>query len=145
MFLLPDGVDHIAVVLSLAVVFHVVSESLSPFQNSADMKLYRWGNFIVLASMYVALLIKAKTSDGEFVVFCVFGWVLIASNVVMIVSVVFEAVNLGRVLGDLMPRVQQIDSPVRRPIPAVFTSVRSIHPSPMVDDMELPGAPPETL
>lgn len=159
-FLVPDGVDHIAVVLSLAVVFHVVSEYLSPFQKRVDMNLYRWGNLIILVSMYIALLIKAKESDGEVAVFSVFGWVLIAANVVMILVVVVEAVIMGGLLAALIPRVQVNESPARRPTPITFNSIRSVHPWPIVhdqsaeteefhmsrlNDIELPDAPPEAL
>ncbi|CAM9487280.1 unnamed protein product, partial [Laminaria digitata] len=91
-FLVPSSVNHIAVVLCLAGVFLFISESLSPFQNSVDMSLYRWGNGVVLASMFLALLTKADESSDESL--SVFGWVLILSNIVMIVAVVGEALFL---------------------------------------------------
>ncbi|CAM9118057.1 unnamed protein product, partial [Laminaria digitata] len=57
-FVLPDTAEQVAIVLFFAVVFMFVSESLSPFSSTSDMWLYRWGNGIILASMYVALLLK---------------------------------------------------------------------------------------
>ena len=83
--LVPDRVDHIAVVLSIAFFFLFVSESLSPFERSVDGNLYRWGNGVILASLYVALLMKAKESVYDLKALSAFGWVLIAANVVMIV------------------------------------------------------------
>lgn len=114
-FLVPNSVDHIAVVLSLAVVFLFISESLSPFESSADMSLYRWGNGIVLASMYVALLMKAKESNTEVRALSVYGWVLISANVLMVAAVAVEAVCLGRNYRVLESRVD----PVTPPVPSV--------------------------
>lgn len=93
-FLIPDSVNNIAVILTLTGGFMFLSESLSPFENYLDMALYRWGNGVVLASMFVALLNKANASDDESL--SVFGWVLIIVNVAMIVAVVAEAVTLAR-------------------------------------------------
>ncbi|CAM9423006.1 unnamed protein product, partial [Laminaria digitata] len=91
-FLVPDSVNAIAVVLGLAGVFLFVSESLSPFESSTDMSLYRWGNGVVMASMFLALLVKANASSDKSL--SVFGWVLIVANIVMVVAVVVEAVFL---------------------------------------------------
>lgn len=96
-FLVPNSVNQIAVVLSLAVAFLFVSESMSPFANSEDMSLYRWGNGVVLASMYVALLMKANESnEQESGAVSVFGVVLITANVVMVLAVLVEATLLAR-------------------------------------------------
>ncbi|CAM9260540.1 unnamed protein product, partial [Laminaria digitata] len=84
-FLVPDSVNQIAVVLGLAGVFLFVSESLSPFESSMDMSLYRWGNGVVLASMFLALLVKADASSDKSL--SVFGWVLIVANIMMVVAV----------------------------------------------------------
>lgn len=127
--LIPNSVDHIAVVLSLALAFLFVSESLAPFENSMDRSLYRWGNGVVISSMYIALLMKAKTSDGEYGIFSVFGWLLIAANVVMIIVVVVETVVLGRGWKASVTRVQQLGEPVRRPA-LYFQGIKRIHPIP---------------
>ena len=133
--LVPDRVDHIAVVLSLAFFFLFVSESLSPFERSVDSNLYRWGNGVILASMYVALLMKAKESaHDEVKALSAFGWVLIAANVVMVAAVVGEAVVLGCKLQDVVARVEQIVPPVRRAPSGNIRSVTSIHPAPMLED-----------
>lgn len=96
-FLVPNSVNQIAVVLSLAAVFVIVSEAMSPFENSTDMSLYRWGNGIVVASMFVALLVKANESNEEDSgMLSVFGAVLITANVVMVGAVVVQSVILAK-------------------------------------------------
>lgn len=133
--LIPDSVDHIAIVFSLAMVFMFVSESLSPFKSSLDMSLYRWGNGVVLSSMYVALLMKANESDGEFRVFSVFGWLLIMSNIVTIVVVLVETLFSAGVLTPSVTSVQQAVSPVhRRTLVTTFERIPPIHPSSTFDD-----------
>lgn len=84
---LPGSVAQIAIVILLAVVFLFVSESLSPFHSSIDMGLYRWGNGVVLGSMYVALLLKVDVSCEGTDTLSAFAWVLIAANVFMVVAV----------------------------------------------------------
>ncbi|CAM9161752.1 unnamed protein product, partial [Laminaria digitata] len=87
-FVLPNSVSQIAVVLLLAAIFLFLSESLSPFNKTVDMRLYRWGNGIVLASMYVALLLKVDVSNEGHISLSAFGKVLIFANVFMIITVV---------------------------------------------------------
>ena len=108
-FLVPNTVNQIAAVLSLAAVFLFISEYMSPFQVRRDMNLYRWGNGVVLASMYVSLLLKANDSNDRSGLVSVFGAVLITANVFMVVAVLIQTVlsakawhvsksNAGRVL-----------------------------------------------
>lgn len=113
-FLVPNSVNQIAVVLSLAAVFMFVSESISPFDRSVDMSLYRWGNIIILASMYIALLKKANESDDELGAESLFGWLLIAANVMMVVAVLAQALLFSPDWGDQPTTVEQIIPPVRR-------------------------------
>lgn len=80
-FILPQSAPQIAVVLFLAVVFLLISESLSPFQEGLDMGVYRWGNGVVFASMYVALLLKVDVSEENSSTFSAFVVSLIAANV----------------------------------------------------------------
>ncbi|CAN0027903.1 unnamed protein product, partial [Laminaria digitata] len=94
--LIPNSVNQIAIVLSLALVFSFVSESMSPFERNADMSLYRWGNGVILASMYVALLMKADDSNEEAGRISVLGGVLITANVVMILAVLVQSVLLAQ-------------------------------------------------
>ncbi|CAN0326574.1 unnamed protein product [Ectocarpus sp. 6 AP-2014] len=87
-FVFPGSAAQIAIVLLLAVVSLFVSESLSPFHSSIDMGLYRWGNGVVLGSMYVALLLKVDVSREGTDTVSAFAGVLIAANVVMVVAVI---------------------------------------------------------
>ena len=89
-FVLPGSAAQVAIVLLLAVVFVFVSESLSPFEKKIDMGLYRWGNGIILGSMYVALLVKVDLSEEDSEALSAFAIVLIAANVFMVVAVVVE-------------------------------------------------------
>lgn len=90
-FVFPGSSAQIAIVLLLAVVFLFVSESLSPFSNSRDMGLYRWGNGIVLGSMYVALLLRFDVSEEEDHALSAFSGVLIAANVFMVITVIIQS------------------------------------------------------
>ena len=87
-----------------------------------------------MASLYVALLMKAKESVYDLKALSAFGWVLIAANVVMIVAVVGEAVVVGRKFEDVVTRVKQIVPPVRRAPSGNIRNVTSIHPVPMLED-----------
>ena len=93
-FVLPNTADQIAVVLLVAVIFMFISESLSPFENNHDMWLYRWGNGIILVSMYVALLLKVDLTGEESDISMVMTTVLILANVMMITTVVVQVVLL---------------------------------------------------
>ena len=89
-FIVPGTSAQTAMVLLLAVVV-LVSELLSPFERGVDMGLYRWGNGVVLMSMYSALLLEVDVSEEESATISVFVVVLIAANVVMVVTVVVES------------------------------------------------------
>lgn len=52
-------------VLSVAVVVLLVSESLRPFEDNIEMWLYRWGHGVVLNSMHVALLRRIDVSGDD--------------------------------------------------------------------------------
>ena len=95
-FILPESPAQIAVVLLLAVVFMFVFESLSPFAKRIDMWLYRWGNGIILASMYVALLLKVDLAGGDSQTSSAIAALLIAANVFMVVTVFVQACLLVR-------------------------------------------------
>ena len=93
-FVLPNSAEQIAVIFLLAVVFTFISESLSPFEAKADMWLYRWGNVIILASMYVALLLKVELANEGSQASSVMTALLIAGNVFMILMVAVQAAFL---------------------------------------------------
>ena len=94
-FGLPNTAELVAIVLLLlAVVFLFVSESLSPFESKLDMWLYRWGNGIILASMYVALLLKFDFAMEGSQSSSAITALLIVANMFMIVTVAVQAVLL---------------------------------------------------
>ncbi|CAN0486036.1 unnamed protein product, partial [Laminaria digitata] len=64
-FVIPNSRDQIAVLFVLAILFTFISEALSPFAINAGMWLYRWGNAVILGSMYVALLLDVELADKE--------------------------------------------------------------------------------
>ncbi|CAM9494231.1 unnamed protein product, partial [Laminaria digitata] len=90
-FVLPNSADQIAVVLLVAVIFTFISESLSPFENKYDMWLYRWGNAVLLVSMYIALLLKVELAAEASRISVAMTALLIATNVCMFVAVVVQA------------------------------------------------------
>ena len=83
------------------------------------MRLYRWGNGVVLASMYVALLLKANESGEKSGLTSVFGGLLITANVAMIVSVLVQSVLLAKAWRASDTTVQEGLQPVH-----LSTSVR---------------------
>ncbi|CAB1102169.1 unnamed protein product [Ectocarpus sp. CCAP 1310/34] len=95
-FVLPGSSAQMAVVLLLAVVFLFISESLSPFTKKIDMALYRWGNGVVLASIYVALLLKVNVSEEGSETLSAFVVVLILANVCMAITLVVQSFLLVR-------------------------------------------------
>lgn len=95
-FVFPNSADQIAVVLLLAVMFTFVSESLSPFETIYGMWLYRWGNGIVLASMYVALLMRIEVTGPTSQTSMGMTALLIAANLLMICTVIAQAVLLAK-------------------------------------------------
>ena len=93
-FVAPGSDAQIAVVLLLAVIFSFVSESMQPFAENVEMWLYRWGNGVLLTSMYVALLRKVDVSGDDAPTQSVFLGVFIAANVLMVVAVVIQSALL---------------------------------------------------
>ena len=93
-FVLPDSPAQIAIVLLLAVVFLFIYESSSPFEDNLEMGLYRWGNGIVLASMYAALLLKVDVSNEDHRSLSAFVGVLIAAHVFMVVTVIVQSYQM---------------------------------------------------
>lgn len=90
-FILPGNAAQIAIVLLIAVVFTYTSETVSPFEKRTDMALYRWGNGVISARMYVALLLKVDVSDEDSNYISAFSSILISANVAMILAVVVQS------------------------------------------------------
>lgn len=113
-FVLPNSTAQIAIVLLVAVVFVFVSEVIAPFNEVADANLYRWGNGIIVTSLYVALLLKIDLADESEESTVAFSGVLIAANVVMIVTVLVQTLLLVKEWRGVPARVRPVDTPVRR-------------------------------
>lgn len=126
-FFIPNSVNQIAIVLSLALVFLFVSESLSPFERNEDMGLYRWGNGVILASMYVALLMKADKSNEESGRLSVLGGVLITVNVVMIIAVLVQSVLWAQGWRDAVPMAEEMLLSVQRHSSAALQGTEAGH------------------
>ena len=104
-FVLPDSAEQVAIVLLIAVLFMFVSASISPFESKFDMWLHRWGNNIILARMYVALLLKVDLAVEESRSSSTVTALLIAANVLMTFTVVVQSISLMKSL--CVPEVKE--------------------------------------
>ncbi|CAM9335907.1 unnamed protein product, partial [Choristocarpus tenellus] len=93
-FIYPDSAAQIAATVGLAFAFQLVSEVLSPHSNPIDKWLYRIGQVVVLASMYLALLLRVDVSDEHKQGQDAFEWVLILFNCAMVIAIVTEGLLL---------------------------------------------------
>ena len=122
-FIAPGSSTQIAAIVFVAAVFLFISESLSPFESLNDLWLYRWGNGIILASMYVALLRSVNLADDGSNGTQVVATLLIAANVVMLLAVVVEAGIAVKALFTPIV-VEEVNCPIPRTV-----SMRSVHPN----------------
>ncbi|CAM9120490.1 unnamed protein product, partial [Laminaria digitata] len=95
-FVFPCRAEQVAIVLCIAVEFRFVLESVSPLESKVDMWLHCWGNGIILAGMYVALLLKVDVAVEDSGGSSAMTAVLIAVNVFMIFTVAVQAILLMR-------------------------------------------------
>ena len=109
-FVLPGTAEQVAIVLLLAVIFMFISESISPFQSKLDMWLYRWGNGIIMASMYVALLLKFDLAEEGSRSSSAIAVLLIGANVFLLLTVVIQAALLVKAVyvSNIRERVTQV-------------------------------------
>lgn len=89
-FVLPNSTAQVSIALLFAMVFVFISEVLSPFQKGVDTGLHRWGNGIVVASMYVAFLMKIQVGYETTGYLLTFAGVLVAANIFMVVVVLLQ-------------------------------------------------------
>lgn len=115
-FVFPNSAAQVAIVLLVAVVFVFISECIGPFKRGADANLYRWGNGVIVTSLYVAFLLKVDLADESEPSISAFSGVLIAANVVMIVAVLVQTGLLVREWRGVTQAVQVVEAPVRRSI-----------------------------
>lgn len=113
-FVFPKSAAQLSIALLCSVVFVFISEVLSPFERKVDMNLYRWGNGIIVASMYVAFLSNVDVGHDTTDALLTFSGVLIAANVFMVVTVLLQIIFLMKGWCGVRGRVRPIDIPVRR-------------------------------
>ena len=114
-FVRANGAAQVSIAFLFAVVFVFISDAVPPFQNSADTMLYRWGNGVIVASMYVAFLTKVDVGEEKKqYALLTFSGVLILANVFMVVAVLVEMVFLAKQVRGMNSSVREVDRPVRR-------------------------------
>ncbi|CAN0245080.1 unnamed protein product [Ascophyllum nodosum] len=84
----PGSTAQVAIEALLAVVFFSISEILSPFAEPLEAWLYRSGTWVIFLSIYLALLLKMDAAEEESHSQNVFGGLLIAAHVGMILIVI---------------------------------------------------------
>ena len=88
--------------------------------------LYRWGNGVIVASMYVAFLTKVDVGEDEKQhALLTYSGVLILANVFMVVAVLVEMVFLAKQMRGMTNSVMELEMPVRRTDSASVRYVRS--------------------
>ena len=110
-FIYPNSAAQIAITLMVAFAFVLVSEGLAPYASRWDQWISRTGHVVVVASMYVALLLKVDVTDERSSSQRVFEAVLIAVHVVMVLVVLAETIVMGLAFKaehreDPLPRVR---------------------------------------
>ena len=93
-FVPSNSTANVSIALLCVLVCVFISEVVSPFQKGVDMGLYRWGNGVVVASMYVAFLMKIDVGYDTENALLTFSGVLIAANVFMAVAVLIQTTLL---------------------------------------------------
>lgn len=109
-FVVPGSREQLAIALLVATGSVFISEVISPFAKKADMNLYRWGNGIIVASIYVAFLMKVDVAHEQTSAMLTFSGVVIAANVFMVITVLLETILLGnawRSAGSIYPSAVQ--------------------------------------
>lgn len=93
-FIFPNAAAQVAITILNSLFFFVVSEILSPYACATDTWLSRGGQVIILFSMYDALLLKIDVSKERSESQHVFAAVLVAGHVVLILTVLVEAIGI---------------------------------------------------
>lgn len=95
-FVYPNSTAQIAIVLLIAFFFAFLSESLDPFVGKTDMNLYRWGNGVIVASLYAAFLLKVDVGEDTEEALAAYSGALIAANVFMVLTALVQTGMLLR-------------------------------------------------
>lgn len=89
-FIDDDTVGQIAVTLTIAVIFAMTSECLSPYESGFDTWVSRAGHAVVAISIYFALLMKLDVSNEGKTSQRALEVILVCVHVCMILAVVVE-------------------------------------------------------
>ncbi|CAM9828720.1 unnamed protein product [Laminaria digitata] len=111
-----NSVTQTSLVLMFAVVWVFISEAISPFEKKTEMNLYRWGNAIIVASMYVAFLMKIDVGTDTEYALLTFSGVVILANVFMVVTVLVQTAFLVKELRGAREVVRAVDITIRRTV-----------------------------
>ena len=93
-FIYPNTAAQIAITLAIAFTFAMVSEGLNPYASTWDTWVSRMGHVVVVATVYVALLLKVDTSQEQRESQKVFEVVLVLVHACMVMAVLGEALVL---------------------------------------------------
>ena len=125
-FVRPNSAAQLSFAFFFAVVFVFISEALSLFQKSVDTMLYRWGNGVIVASMYVAFLTKVDVGEEKKQhALLTYSGVLIFANVFMVVAVAIQMVFLAKQMRRMTNSVMEFEMPLRRTDSVSVRVVRS--------------------
>lgn len=93
-FIYPDSSAQVAITLLMACAFSLVYEALAPYSSHWDSWVARAGHIIVLLSVFVAFLLEAELAVDSHES-NVFGGILVAINVCLIMAVMVEGASLA--------------------------------------------------
>ena len=108
---------QVAVIIMLAVFFMLISEGLAPYESQLDAWICRLGHAVVVLSMYFALLLKVNISNDSQASQKVFEIMLIATNLLMVLTAIIEAILTGYSFKSRQveyPRTRQNQNRLRR-------------------------------
>ncbi|CAN0250034.1 unnamed protein product [Scytosiphon promiscuus] len=93
-FIFPNDAAQLAITMLLAFFFFMVFEMLRPYEAESDMWLSRGGHMTVFLSMFYLLLLKVDVSGERSESQAIYGGLLVACHVVMVLAIVVEVVGI---------------------------------------------------
>lgn len=94
-FIFPNEPGQVAVTLVIACMFALVFEALAPYDSKWDAWISRSGHVIVLLSIFVAFLLEQEDSEKSSSSHDLYGSVLLAINVLMVLAVAVQGVTMA--------------------------------------------------
>ncbi|CAM9358530.1 unnamed protein product [Ectocarpus sp. 13 AM-2016] len=93
-FIFPNDAAQIAITMLLAFFFFMIFEMLRPYASECDMWLSRGGHMTVFLSMFYLLLQKVDVSGERGESQAIYGGLLVACHVFMVLAIVVEVVGI---------------------------------------------------